>query len=273
MPHSISKDCLLFLVFCISPAPKHGLATELKAMALEPGLTCLQDPLDSESSNSFLIQSRGHSLLIDAGWSSKAKIPSALAGAIGKAVKVATHFHYDHIRRWNDMAHIVLSPDQSTGCGEVKCKLGIWKSINSIKEFRVESEYQFDQRIGRTELIPIRCEGHSNSDACFVDPVSKTLFLGDLFYLGPVFYFLPGGSLRSAISALNELLKRQDWDQVALTHGSCVRVDRQTLAKYVGELTQIEEGKIKGSWNFAFWIPLRAYDISTGTIFLRPIFR
>jgi glyoxylase-like metal-dependent hydrolase (beta-lactamase superfamily II) len=275
MAYSFSNTSCWLSVFLltVSCATAPGLAKELTVMELQQGLICLQDPLSTESSNSFLIHNQSHDLLIDAGWSSKTSAPSHLAKTIDGAVKVATHMHFDHSRRWHEMAHVALSPDQRQNCSNSKCKPGTWTSINSVGEFNVESTYRYDEHLDQSEIVPLRCGGHSATDTCFIDLSTKTLFLWDIFYLGTVFYFLPGGSLTTAISSLKEILKRNDWTQIALTHGSCQRIDRQILSQFVDDLSKIKEGKISGRWNFDFWIPLRTYKISTGTIILRPVFQ
>jgi glyoxylase-like metal-dependent hydrolase (beta-lactamase superfamily II) len=114
-------------------------------------------------------------------------------------------------------------------------------------------------------LISVSCKGHSPTDACFLDMPTRTLFVGDLFYLGPVFYFLPGSDLSVAIETFENLLKRTDWDHVALTHGECL-ADRSKVVEFVEDLKQVVAKKASWKINFDFWIPLRAYKVRSGYV-------
>lgn len=240
---------------------------ELQVKEIKPGLSCMTTADDHEWANSFLLRGEIGSILIDAGWPEGVEIPVGLKAGVEKSQKVSTHFHFDHIRQWNKMGNIFLTDSQAKVCDSGSCSPSLWQSIMSIKPFQISGKISENSPTDQVNprLISISCKGHSPTDACFLDVQTRTLFVGDLFYLGPVFYFLPGSDVSVAIETLENLLKRTDWDQVALTHGECL-ADRSKVVEFVEDLKQIVAKKVSWEINFDFWIPLRAYKIRSGYV-------
>lgn len=242
-------------------------AKVLEAKEIKKGLTCLIDKDDKESANTFLLQREGQSILIDAGWSDKVAPPTELVHTIKQAYKVSTHFHFDHIRQWHGMEKIILTPHQAKLCEKNLCSPSRWHTVMKVKPFTYggESSILSSENPLDIPLTLISCEGHSQTDACYLYNKTRTLFVGDLFYMGPVFYFLPGGKIDSAIRILEGLLARTDWDQLALSHGVCT-ADRPKLIEFVEDLRAISKGQLSWNINFDFWIPLRAYKVRSGYV-------
>lgn len=269
MWHSIYQ--ILRVLICItilySFAPAKSDSKKLNIEILSKGLTCIKDPTDDESSNSFLLQGENADILIDAGWSDEAEVPEDLVSIIEKSQKVATHFHFDHIRQWHKMNNIFLTTNQLTACEKDLCSPSRWQTIMKVKPFRMSGRISNGLPIANSNprLISIACNGHSPSDVCYLDTQTRSLFVGDLFYLGPVFYFLPGSSIQSAADSLDALLKRNDWDQIALSHGACV-TNRAKALQYLDDLRKIISGELSWVLNFDFWIPLRAYKVHSGYV-------
>lgn len=239
----------------------------LETKKLKPGLTCFTEKNNSESANSFLLQGEGKNILVDAGWSDKATVPASFVNTVDNAQKVSTHLHFDHIRQWYKMEKIFLTKQQVESCVEKYCSPSRWQTVIKVKPFKFSGtilEQSTDSQLRvRLQLIP--CSGHSQTDACYLDRDTRTLFAGDLFYLGPVFYFLPGGDIELAIGSLESLLDRDDWDHLALSHGECI-TDRAQLVKFLEDLKGVYSRERSWILNFDFWIPLRAYKISSGYI-------
>lgn len=249
-------------------------ADTLRIETVKTGLICLQDFNDKEVSNSFLIQDFKNSILIDAGWSEKSQLPNEIAQLIDEATKVATHFHYDHIRKWHQMKNIKLSLKQAAYCVDSKCSPTRWATIKNVLPFKVSGEVVINAPVvsGGSRVISIECSGHSQTDLCFIDKKTRTLFIGDIFYEGPVFYFLPGGSFKKAKESIDRLLARNDWDNLAQAHGNCV-ISRDKLVQFAQDIKNIESGIIEWAWNTNFVLPLFDYKVRMGSILVRPIFR
>lgn len=250
------------------------VAGTLHIEKMKNGLICLQDLNDKEASNSFLIQDANYSILVDAGWSKESQLPNEIAQQVEEATKVATHFHHDHIRKWQQMKNIKLSLNQATYCVDSNCNPSRWATVKSVFPFNVSGEVTLNAPVvpGEPRVISLECSGHSQTDLCFIDKKTRTLFIGDLFYEGSVFYFLPGGSFKKAKESIDRLLARSDWANLAQTHGSCM-ISRDKLVQFAEDLQNIENGSIDWSWNTKFILPLFDYKIRTGSILVRPIFR
>lgn len=230
-------------------------------------LLCINEPVDAESSNSFLLTGNpDDSFLIAAGWSDEVEIPKNLGLWIEKSYKVTTHFHFDHIRQWHKMNNIFLTQQQYQACEEIFCSPSRWQTIFKIAPFQISGKFfEFHPVKFKTRLTLISCDGHSPSDTCFLDEQTRTLFLGDLFYLGLVLHFLQGSNIQKAIETFKRVLTRNDWDRITLRHGDCI-TDRANLSQYVEDLRKVMQGQLPWAFNFDFWIPLRAYPVSTGYI-------
>ena len=246
-------------------------ADDLKVTLDQNGVTCLQDPKSQEWSNSFLITSGTDRLLIDSGWSEDATVPVALQDDIQRATKVATHFHCDHIRNWSLQEHIALAGKQAKYCASpTHCAPGLLRTVFRADPFIYAETYQTDAMLpGGVKVLA--CEGHSQSDVCFLHEASRTLFVGDLFYPGPVFIFPPGGSLRELNLTLQRLLTLTNWDRLGITHGDCF-VSREVFQTFAVSVKQIAEGAATWQWHFSSFLPLplRETETATGTLLRWP---
>jgi glyoxylase-like metal-dependent hydrolase (beta-lactamase superfamily II) len=115
----------------------------------------------------------------------------------------------------------------------------------------------------------LTCAGHSQTDACFLHEASRTLFVGDLFYPGPVFVFPPGGSLHKLNQTVERLLALKSWDRLGLTHGDCF-VSREVFRAFAASLQKITGGDAIWKWNVSFSLPLRETETATGTLLRWP---
>lgn len=231
-------------------------------------VVCFQDPDGHEWSNSFLVRTGVERLLIDAGWEPSAQIPKEWDKDLREATKVATHFHYDHIGRWGEMGKIWLSTKQQARCDPLTCEPALFDRVYKV------SPFSYDHVYTPSELLPagveqIPCGGHSRTDTCFIHAASKTLFLGDLFYPGPVFVFLPGGSVDKLRETLRLALSDPRWDRLALTHGECF-VERRELERFAASLQVAALRERERAWTFDFWLPLQSVPTATGTVVLWP---
>lgn len=258
---------MILFIFGVLLVTTQAQPASLETKFLKPGLTCFTEKDNSESANSFLLQKESESILVDAGWSDNATIPVSFVKAVEHAQKVSTHLHFDHIRQWYKMEKIFLTKQQLESCVEKSCSPSMWQTVMKVKPFKFSGtifEQSTENQLG-ARLQLISCSGHSKTDACFLDRDTRTLFVGDLFYLGPVFYFLPGGKIELAIGSLESILNRDDWDHLALSHGQCI-TDREKLVNFLEDLKGVYSRKRSWVLNFDFWFPLRAYKISSGYI-------
>ncbi len=234
-------------------------------------ITCLADPTDKESSNAFLVEGAKDALLIDAGWGDGAAVPQELERKVQEATKVFRHFHFDHVRRLHQYHSIRLAPSQAGYCKVDTCDASQWLTVYKVAPFPFEGRYGTAEPIAAgVEAVP--CAGHSQGDSCFIHPASRTLFPGDLFYLGPLFTFLPGGSLAGNQRALALMLQDPRWDRVAQTHGDCY-ASRQDVEKAAASMQDVVDGKVDHEWNFSFVVPLWKYPLATGSVYTVPFAR
>lgn len=234
-------------------------------------ISCWEDPTDKESANAFLVEAADGALLIDAGWSAEAEVPGEYGPRLEAAAKVFTHFHFDHVRRLAPMRDVRLSAKQASLCATGTCAPSQWLTVFQVDAFRFERVYV------PGDLLPagveaVACSGHSQADACFVHPATRTLFPGDLFYLGPLFTFLPGGSLRGLKAGLEELLKDDRWDRIAQTHGPCYAT-RADFERAVASYAAVVDGEVPHRWSFELYLPLWVYPLATGSVVTVPFAR
>ena len=249
------------------------MADTLHIQYLQPDLVCFRDSSSNEASNSFFIRDGSDSILVDAGWSENTQVPSELALSVDNSIKVATHFHSDHVSRWFQMENVFLSPKQAAYCSTSACNPSRWQTIKRVTPFKMSAELSVGTPVlqNSQRTYSVECDGHSQTDLCFIDKKTRTLFIGDLFYEGPVFYFLPGGSLKNARESIERLLARNDWDTIAQTHGSC-QTPRSKLAEFSEDLKKIDSGNLGWKWTLNFVLPLIEYKVRSGSVVVRPLF-
>lgn len=239
------------------------------------GMTCLNDPADPEAANSFLVGTGRDATLVDAGWADGKEVPAELAEAVREATAVVTHFHYDHVRQLHKHPRTRLSTTQASRCidriDERRCDLSRLLTVFAVPAFEFQGNYTTREALGG-DMAALDCAGHSHTDSCFLHEPSRTIFLGDLFYLGPLFTFGPGGSLRGTRDALVQALADGRWDRVAQTHGDCFST-RQDVEKAAAGLADVIAGKVDHAWNFKFMLPLWEYPIATGSVLTLPFAR
>lgn len=248
-----------------------GLVALALVATIDGPVVCLQDAQDKESSNSFLIRSADAAVLIDAGWKTGSQPPEEFNADLIRARKISTHFHYDHIRQWFGMEHIFLSTGQQARCSDAVCEPSFLDTVYTVPSFRVEGNFQFGDELG-AGVTAVACAGHSRTDACYLHAASRTLFLGDIFYPGPLFAFLPGGSVSGIHRGIATALANPAWDRLGLTHGDCF-LERKEVEKVLASLEKVLNGATNGEWNFEFMLPLKVYPLETGSIFTWPFFK
>lgn len=134
-----------------------------------------------------------------------------------------------------------------------------------VPPYRVEHWLQDGEvlDLGGRELQVVHTPGHSPDSVCFLDRQARQLFLGDLFYTGQIYTFLPGGDLAQLVASYERLVELfPAYDRIMPAHNEpalgkeillqAARGSRQIL-EGGGDFTMLEGGRRKYAFEgFAF---------------------
>lgn len=277
------------------------VAPPLDVKSIGPGLICFidADAAYPNSSHTWLAETDGCDYVINPGWTGDVqRVPEDYRERFLRAVKLGTHFHHDSIRQFGPLreniwiserqAEAVNCNDEGVGC-RAALHRGLsspstWLTLKSIEPFPVarifpNSDPVMGDRSGA--LVALPCSGHSVTDQAYLHRPSRTLWTGDIFYIGALFYFTHGGSLDRAMSTLLSFIERDDWDFAAQPHwdfqknpdpqGLDFLVPRQRVEQLYADLVEIVAGRVEGKLSSISWWSVHAfvYPVSVGSVGLR----
>lgn len=183
---------------------------------IRPGIFAIYEPGQAEEVISYLIVGTNQSVLFDTGLGigDIKKLVSELSSA--EPVVINSHSHYDHVGgnfQFQEIYGVDTKFSQLSSKGSLHDKVKefvskgwIWKetpkgfdSNNYVaKPYKVTKVIQSGDRIdlGDKVLEVISTPGHSPDSICLLDRKNRLLFVGDTFYLGPLYAQLPESDLK-----------------------------------------------------------------------------
>ncbi len=260
------------------------MSARLRVEKVTDDLICLINPIAPAPQSAFAWLAGGGSkwFLLNAGWlHGDVVAPEDALGRLVEAIKVSTHFHHDWVKQWaflreniwisRKQAEAQNCNDQGLGCrpalepGGAFCAPEPWLTFEPVHPFPVSGVYEDDEAdLGEahSSMASIAVEGHSQTDVALLHRPSRTLFLGDLFFVGPkLFYFFPQGSIAGALRSLTKLLERNDWEHTAQIRGDSFRCPRVFLEEFHEALGKIATGQVAGTEEKLDWwsLPVVTY--------------
>lgn len=183
---------------------------------VRPGTFALYEPNHFEEAISFLIVGKERALLFDTGLGI-GDIHATVRALTGKPIIVVnSHGHYDHIggnHQFENILGMANAYAQSRAKGlphsdvaefvsEVWFKPGTMPSefnpeTYEIKTYKFSSFLMDGQQIdlGGRVLDVLHIPGHSPDSIALLDKTNQQLFVGDTFYLAPLYAHLEGSNL------------------------------------------------------------------------------
>ena len=270
----------------------------MEVKRLGDGLTCIVDP-DApypNSSRTWLAEGGPVCYVINPGWTGSVdRLPEPFRDRFRAAVKLGTHYHHDSIRQFGALGpHVCVSTRQAqarncdeagVGCAPALadgiCSPSTWLTLQPIAPFPVAQVFANDDPnigdpAGAVAALP--CDGHSETDQAYLHRPSRTLWTGDIFYIGDLFYFTHGGGLDAALRTLASFVARDDWDYAAQPHwdyavrpdpkGQDFLVPRSAVAQLLEDLDAVKRGRVRGTLTPIGWwsAPAYVYPVSSGTV-------
>jgi glyoxylase-like metal-dependent hydrolase (beta-lactamase superfamily II) len=270
----------------------------LEIRRVADGVISLVDTLAPypNSAHSWLVDGTNGTYLINPGWTGSVdRVPNEVADLVDDAVKLGTHFHHDSIRQFGELRDRIwisdvqgAAPncdDHGQGCepclvGE-RCAPTTWLTLQPIDAFTVARTFTDDDPVMDGGLVAVPSRGHSWTDQGYVHPRSRTLWTGDIFYIGNLFYFTHGGHLDEAIATFVSFLERDDWTQVAQPHWDFATnsdpgpeeflVPRRAVERHYEQLLEIRAGRVEGVLRAISWwsAPAIVFPAAVGSVALR----
>jgi glyoxylase-like metal-dependent hydrolase (beta-lactamase superfamily II) len=239
-----------------------------------------------EESICYLLLGRNQALLIDTG-NGIGNLRAQVRALTELPVRVVnTHHHIDHVGS-NYLFDQVAAFDDDQGLARRTAALGylhekarnyiggtaVWKpyplsfdpAVFCIPPYRVDHWLEDGERIdlGGRHVEVIHAPGHSPDSLCFLDREARLLWVGDLFYTGQIYTWLPGGDLALMVESYRKLIGLfSHYDLIMPAHNEpmvekeCLQQACQGAKKILdgtGEYTLLEGGRRRyGFDRFAF---------------------
>ncbi|UJR25565.1 hypothetical protein I4U23_006910 [Adineta vaga] len=228
----------------------------------------IYEPYQYEEVISYLIVGTQKSLLIDTGLGigNMKKVVEELSSV--PLIVINTHTHHDHIGdNWRFQScligmncefsqkneHDLFTQAQNEVQDEMISKEHIPKDFDPIT-YRIKS-FQFSQYISDGDIIDLGNEqkilvistpGHTPDSISLLDTQNRLLFVGDIFYPGPIYLYRPETNLEDYIKSLEKLIRIIKTNNVELIIPShnIPNVDPQLFVKTLDAMKMIKEGNI-----------------------------
>ena len=235
---------------------------------VRPNVFAIYEPYHWEETISYLVTGTQHSLLIDTGMgigNIQQIIHSLIPPSIPLKV-INTHTHHDHIGdNWRFSGRILGIHSDFAACNaqgsieeaQNELKPGmIWekylpKDFNHksyrIHPFEISDYVKEDDRIDLglgQELQVISTPGHSPDSISFLDERKRLLFVGDVFYQGPILLHRPETNLHDYLISLEKLAKISSKVDLILPGHNIPNVEPKLLIKAAKAMREIMNGKL-----------------------------
>ena len=235
---------------------------------VRPNVFAIYEPYHWEETISYLVTGTQHSLLIDTGMGigNIQKIIYSLVPSSTSLNVINTHTHHDHIGdNWRFSGRILgvhsdFAAHNAQGSIEEaqnELKPGmIWekylpKDFNRksyrVHPFEINDYVKENDRIGlglRQELQVISTPGHSPDSISFLDEQKRLLFVGDVFYQGPILLYRPETNLHDYLISLEKLAKISSKVDLILPGHNIPNVEPKLLIKAAKAMREIMNGKL-----------------------------
>jgi glyoxylase-like metal-dependent hydrolase (beta-lactamase superfamily II) len=196
---------------------------------LDAGTFAIYEDGQYEESICYLLLGTREALLIDTG-NGIGNLRAQVRALTDLPIRVAnTHCHIDHVGS-NYLFDQVAAFDDDAGIARRASRLGynrekartyiggslVWKpwpplfdpETFCIPPYTVGPWLREGDvlDLGGRELQVLHTPGHSPDSVCFLDAGTRMLFLGDLFYTGQIYTWLPGGDLELLVGSYDRLV-------------------------------------------------------------------
>ena len=236
--------------------------------AIRPTVFAIYEPYQQQEVISYLIVGPHKCLLIDTGMGigNMQQVVSELSSL--PLIVINTHTHYDHVGdNWRfEQSLLGVNCPFSQRCDvdqlneaqdEVKegtiCDAYIPETFDRasyhIKPFRL-ADYVTDQGLidlGNGRAIQVMfTPGHTPDSISLFDKSERLLFVGDLFYLGPIYLYRPETNLEQYVGSLRKLVQLIDdghIDLVVPSHNT-PNVEPSMLTKALQAIGKVVNGDI-----------------------------
>jgi glyoxylase-like metal-dependent hydrolase (beta-lactamase superfamily II) len=219
---------------------------------------------DKTSVNSYLIEGKTESLLIDTGWG-LGNLVELVQSLTSLPVKVVlTHGHPDHVNGAFQFTDLYITSEDMKLLNTFYIKetrQGIIENFKAIippnffKEDWINAKipypspvkdgYVFD--LGEKELKVIKCPGHTPGSICLLDEKDEILFSGDSILARPVLMNLETSlSLSIYLKSIKNIDNYSDKFNTILSGHDEYPVNSIVIGELISGISDIIEGKIVG---------------------------
>ncbi len=231
---------------------------------IRPGVFAIYEPHQLEEVISYLIVGGNKALLFDTGMGIS-NIQAVVAGLTKLPVSVFnSHTHNDHVGdnwRFSDVygmdtdftranargskedAQAELAPEEI--CGALPA--GFDAKAYSTKAFHIAHWLHDGDKIdlGGRALKVIGTPGHTPDSIALFDEKNGLLFMGDSFYLGPIYLYRPETDLDAYVASMQKLAAMVPRVQLLLPAHNVPVGDPSILSKVVGAMQKVRRGEVK----------------------------
>jgi len=231
---------------------------------IRPGVFAIYEPHQLEEVISYLIVGGNKALLFDTGMGIS-NIQAVVAGLTKLPVSVFnSHTHNDHVGdnwRFSDVygmdtdftransrgskadAQAELAPEEI--CGALPA--GFDAKAYSTKAFHIAHWLHDGDKIdlGGRALKVIGTPGHTPDSIALFDEKNGLLFMGDSFYLGPIYLYRPETDLDAYVASMQRLAALMPRLQLLLPAHNTPVADPGYLPKVVTAIQQVRRGEVK----------------------------
>jgi glyoxylase-like metal-dependent hydrolase (beta-lactamase superfamily II) len=247
---------------------------------------CLYEDGQYEESICYLVLGGKEALLIDTG-NGIGNLRAQVRALTSLPIRlVNTHCHIDHVGS-NYLFDNLAAFDDASGIVRRTAAVGylhekartyiggtvVWKPYPplfdpatwSIPPYRVTHWLQDGEvmDLGGRQVEVLHTPGHSPDSVCFLDKQARMLWIGDLFYTGQIYTWLPGGDLEQLVASYDRLiglfphydLIMPAHNEPAIEKGILLRVAEgaKGILDGTGQYSLLEGGRRKYSFDrFAF---------------------
>src|SRR5712691_2463392 len=231
---------------------------------IRPGVFAIYEPHQLEEVISYLIVGMRKALLFDTGLGIS-NIQAVVAGLTRLPVSVVnSHSHNDHVGdnwRFSDVygmdtdftrtnargskedAQAELASDEI--CGSLPA--GFDAKAYATKPFHIAHWLRDGDKIdlGGRALKVIGTPGHTPDSIALFDEKNGLLFMGDSFYLGPLYLYRPETDLDAYVASMQKLAALVPRLQLLLPAHNTPVADPGYLPKVVTAIQQVRRGEVK----------------------------